>query len=229
MDLTSSELRRRLAAAGATADDEVYAYVIDTVKPANGLYRQTGSAPNWQGHTLTLCTCKHDMRATLSPDQWRGKWVAGFNGWSLPWHKQQGLVILMRVGETYGSQAELVQALRDSGRQGVVSAKDSRFHPFGDLMIPRGPGVPRNPHDPQNYHPPIPGHAHSPSHSPDGWHDDVDHKGRGGKQAAMLVGEEAFSFCWTRPMVRRRHPGLTRPYRVWTMAALLDDLEAVPS
>jgi hypothetical protein len=230
LNLTIDQLRERLGSAGNPDDQEVYGYVIASVVPdGRGGFLQTGSAPNWEGDTLTLCTCKHEMRTYLPPVEWlRGKWIAGLCGWSLPFRKQQSLVTLMRVGEAYSSHAELVQALRDSGRQAVVDAKDSRVHKLGDLMIPRGSGMPANPFDPGSYERPIPGHAHSSSKHPDGWHNDVDHLGRSGRQPAMLVGDPALTFRWTQPMVRRRRPGLTKPCRIWPLAEFLDDIEGVP-
>lgn len=230
VDLNERELRKRIAVAGATADDLVYGYVIRTIKPdSKGGFKQTGSAPNWQGDSLTLCTCKHEMRTYFSPEAWKGKWIAGLCGWTKEFNKQQALVILMRVGETYPSQAHLVHALRQMGRQHVVDAKDSRKHALGDLMIPLGEGIPANPHDPRAYHSPIRGHAHSDDDDPDQWHNDVNHAGSSGRQAAMLAGDAAFSFRWTRPMVRRSRPGETRPCRIWTMADFLDDIEGVPT
>ena len=231
VDLTDLDLRKHLALAGATADDIVYGYVIATIKPdGRGGFQQTGSAPNWQGDTLTLCTCKHEMRTSLTPEEWRrNKWIAGLCGWSQAFKKQQSLVILMRVGETFTSQAELVDTLLRTGRQQVVDAKDSRAHPLGDLMVPRTPGATPNPFDPGAYFPPIRGHAHSSVDNPDQWHNDVNHRGRSGRQPAMLVGDSNFSFRWTRPMVRRSRPGETRPCRLWRMADFLEDIEAVPA
>jgi len=45
-------------------DGLVYGYVLTTVKgDGSGGFVQTGSAPNFQGGLITLCTCKHWMRA----------------------------------------------------------------------------------------------------------------------------------------------------------------------
>jgi hypothetical protein len=56
----------------------VYCYVITTVKNRGGQLVQNGSAPNFQGGMITLCTCKHPMRSFLEPDEWKGTWIAGF-------------------------------------------------------------------------------------------------------------------------------------------------------
>ncbi|OCS45069.1 hypothetical protein BEK67_23340 [Ralstonia pickettii] len=53
------------------------------------------------------------MRASLTPEQWmKGIRVAALTSWGNISSKQQSLVYLMRVGEAYASQAELVYALR---------------------------------------------------------------------------------------------------------------------
>lgn len=228
VDLPIDQLRGRIAQAGSP-DEDVYAYVVRSVRPANGEYVQTGSAPNFQGALITLCTCKHSMRATLSPEQWQqGVWVAGLTSWDKAFGKQQSLVYLMRVGEAYASQAELVQALRRSGRSGVVDAKDSTRHRLGDLVIPASDEVTGNDRYLHTaYVPPMVGHSHRRRAEDHGWEDDVNYVGAGGAQSAMLAGDLNFSFMWTRPIVRRRRPGPTRPYRKWTLTSLLDDLEAV--
>lgn len=229
VDLAIEELRERIAQVGAS-DELVYAYVVRSVRPANGGYMQTGSAPNFQGGLITLCTCKHGMRATLSPEQWQqGIWVAGLTSWDKAFGKQQSLIYLMRVGEAYASQAELVDALHRSGRSAVVEAKDSTQHRLGDLMIPASDTVAgTDRHRPAAYVPPMVGHAHRRTAADRGWENDIDYVGAGGEQSAMLAGDLNFSFMWTRPIVRRRRPGHTRPYRKWTLTSLLDDLEAVP-
>lgn len=227
-NLSIEELRTRIAQVGAS-DEDVYAYVVRSVRPANGEYVQTGSAPNFHGGLITLCTCKHSMRATLTSEQWqRGVWVAGLTSWDKAFGKQQSLVYLMRVGEAYASQAELVEALRQSGRSAVVDAKDSTQHRLGDLMIPASTDVTgNNRYSPAAYLPPIVGHSHRSSAEDTRWEYDVNYVGAGGGRAVMLAGDLNFSFVWTKPLVRRRRPGPTRPHRKWTLTSILDDLEAV--
>lgn len=229
-DLDVETLRRRIAEVGCTDDERVYGYVVRSVRPRNGEYVQTGSAPNFNGGLITLCTCKHSMRASLTPEQWQKvTWVAGLTSWDKDFNKQQSLVYLMRVGEAYASQAELVQELRRSGRSPVVDSKDSTRHTLGDLMIPAKRSVSSaDRFSPSAYLTPILGHSHRHKEADYGWRDDVNYLGRDGRQAAMLVGDVDFSFMWTRPLVRRRNPKHTRPYRKWTLSTFLDDIEAVP-
>jgi hypothetical protein len=75
LDLTLPELARRLRKSEGAA----YSYVVKSVRmDDSGRYsEQHGSAPNFQGSCLTLCTCKHQMRTSLACPDWRGIWVAG--------------------------------------------------------------------------------------------------------------------------------------------------------
>ena len=75
--------------------DKTYSYVVRTVKvkkleSATVGFEQHGSAPNFQGDLLTLCTCKHQMRSRLSADQWQENvWLAGFTSRTIHKGKQQ--------------------------------------------------------------------------------------------------------------------------------------------
>lgn len=228
LDLDIGSLSRELASIDAAAED-VYGYVVRTVGFEGTRYVQEGSAPNFNGGLITLCTCKHGMRSALTPGQWKqGVWVAGFTSWDRRSGKQQSLVYLMRVGEAYASQADLVQALRQSGRASVVQSKNSTLHPLGDLMLPASASLAgADRFSPSAYRVPVLHHAHRRTDDDCGWHDDINYSGYAGRQPAMLVGDERFSFAWTHPVVKRREPGPTRPYRKWTLSTLLEDLEDV--
>ena len=227
-DLGIDELRLGIGAVGNTDNEVVYGYVVRTVHLSQGKFDQQGSGPNWDGGQITLCTCKHSMRASLPTHDWlKGKWVAGLTGWNDKFGKQQSLIYLMRVGEAYDSQAAMVHQLRISDRESVVRAKDSSVNLLGDLMIPIATDTPSNPFSPDAYHPPLIGHPHRLKAKDTGWQYDVHYVGRGGREAAMLVGDSRFSFRWTQPMVRRSQPGYTRPYRIWTLSDFLADIEGV--
>lgn len=228
-DLDMEALAKRLAAVGDPADQTVYAYVITTVHLADGRFVQHGSAPNFDGGLITLCSCKHSMRATLTVEQWkRGIWVAGFTSWSKEFKKEQSLIYLMRVEEAYESQADLVFALRGSGRADIVDAKSSTSNHLGDLMVPRSNKLAGDDRfKPESYMTPMVGHAHRITAADVGWKDDIDYVGRGHLQAAMLAGDPQFSFNWTRQTIRRRVPSATRPYRVWSLMEFLDGLAPV--
>ena len=54
--------------------DRAYSYVVRSVKLDRSTmsFEQHGSAPNFQGEVLTLCTCKHQMRSSQPAEEWRG-------------------------------------------------------------------------------------------------------------------------------------------------------------
>jgi hypothetical protein len=223
-DLDVETLRRHIVPAGST-ENVVRIYVVCTVCPVNGLYVQKGSGPNLSGGSITLCTCKHQMRARYTPCEWKqGVWVVGFTSWDKRFNKQQSLFMLMRVGEAYSSHAELVDALQRSGRSSVVSAKDSRHNELGDLMMPIKSGLAgADRFAVDSYHTPMVGHAHHKTAVDYLWHDDVS------RPAAVLVGDPDFSFKWTRAIVRRRNPDVIRDYYNWSLDDFLANIEAVPS
>jgi hypothetical protein len=228
LDLAS--LEQRINAVGGLFHEPVYFYVATSLSPGNGDFVQEGSAPNIDGGLITLCTCKHSMRALHSPEKWPNNfWVAVLTGYSIPFKHQQSLYCLMRVKEAYQSQAELVQALHRTGRSAVVDAKNSMLHELGDLMIPRNSNLSGEERfSPSAYHEPMIGHAHRGKESDTGWHNDIAYRDRWNRIPSMLVGDADLSFTWTRPVVRRTNPSETRPWRKPTLGEFIQKLEAVP-
>ncbi|MCX4170810.1 MULTISPECIES: hypothetical protein [Paraburkholderia] len=225
-NLGIDELRIRLAALGPPENHIVYAYVVRTVRLRNGLLEQTGSGGNFDGDVVTLCTCKHGMRATLSSGEWRRKWIAGFTSYTAEFGHQQYLKYLMRVGEAYDSQFDLVQALRDSERDAVVDSKDSRKNPVGDVFLPKSllSDGDENWH-PASYQAPMVKHAHRHERDDTQWHNDIEYRDRYGRHPSLLVGDTAWTFVWNERLVRRAHPALVRGHRKWTLADLLLELD----
>jgi hypothetical protein len=226
-NLTLDELATRLRGIGPLEDQKSFCYVVRTVRLINGVLVQTASAPNFDGGYITLSTCKHSMRATMPTEAWlRGVWIASMSSWDLESSKQQSLVYLMRVGESYGSHFELVQSLKDSGRTVTLKAKASTTNRRGDVMIPASaelsPGEYRSV---PAYVPPMVGHAHREDACKTDWEDDIAYVSRGGTPAALLVGDPDFSFTWSKQMIRNARPGALRPYRVGDLGALLSNLE----
>lgn len=68
--LSLPNLKRRLR----STTGDVHSYVVRSVKlnRATKHFAQKGSAPNFQAGYITLCTCKHQMRATQPAESWRG-------------------------------------------------------------------------------------------------------------------------------------------------------------
>jgi hypothetical protein len=197
------------------------------VRLINGVLVQTASAPNFDGGYITLCTCKHSMRATMPVDAWlRGVWIAGMNKWDVESGKQQGLVYLMRVGEAYGSHFELVQAFQGSSRTVTVEIKAATTNSRGDVMIPKSAQLAPDEHRSMSgYISPMVGHAHRNEQNDTHWANDIEYVSKKGKSATLLVGDPAFSFTWSKQMIRNKKPGSLRPYRRWDLGTLLSNLE----
>ena len=172
----------------------VYRYVITSVHNEGGRYLQRGSGPNFQGGMVTLCTCKHRMRTYLSPDDWKGKWVAGFTGLGAGGGRN-ALFFLARVAHAYESHYDLWY----SGEVPTETkrAKSAALSRHGDLLEPVGGSV--DPFDPLSYHPPNEAHSHSKNNT---WHGDVRYTGgRWVREAALLVGDPGRTFLWDRPTI----------------------------
>ncbi|MFN0137993.1 MAG: hypothetical protein ACKVS9_17965 [Phycisphaerae bacterium] len=187
-DANLAELRRRVAG-------PVRYYVIASIDASSDRFVQNGSAPNFAGGFITLCTCKHRMRTAHSAEDWVGQWVAGFTRKALG-HQ---LVYLMRIGWAFDSH-------RDLGGSRVLPArtkhlKSAHINTNGDVFEYRE----GSPHSPASYEPPHPAHSHA---NPASWHRDVGYRGRK-RPAALLVGDPTATFIWTRPMITISEP----PYR----------------
>ncbi len=174
----------------------VYCYVLTTVKDAGGKFAQAGTAPNFQGGLVTLCTCKGQMRSGREVDAWRDIWIAGITGAEAGLLGQGYLFYLMRVEHAFASHGDL-WAWLSAHVPNAARAKAADKHPLGDVYRPRDLGV--NPYAPAAYIPPRPDHPHST----DGvWRADVNYRSRYGRRPALLVGDPHNSFLWTAPHVR---------------------------
>jgi hypothetical protein len=143
---------------------------------------------------------------------------------------QQALAFLMRVGEAYPSQFDLVQALRASGRTSTLEAKNASRHAKGDVYVPRSTELTREQgFSPEFYHAPVLPHAHRTSHDDTHWHEDIDYADRCGRRPAYLVGDPNNSFTWSRQMILNTKSGNLRPHRAWTLDQMLECLTMPPS
>lgn len=181
--ITSSDLDRAM----------VYCYVVATVEQRQGRFVQLGSGPNFQGGAISLCTCKHALRTFRDLADWPGIWIAGFTGVRAG-QGRNALVYLMRVGQAFASHADLWDARTIPAH--VKRAKAADANPFGDVFRPVSEGG--SPFKPRNYAAPHPRHCHR---SGNAWHGDIDYVGRGGRRAALLVGDPQASYLWDRPML----------------------------
>ena len=206
-----SDLRSQLG----SEDTAVYCYVIGTIKNRGGQFYQIGSGPNFQGGLITLCTCKHFMRAFMGYKEWPGKWVAGFCGIAAA-NGQNALVYLMQVGNAFKSHYDLWQFLPITTREAKAA---SRSH-FGDVFEPGGPVV--DCFDHRNYEPPVENHGH---HADNAWHKDINYCHR--HRASLLVGDPVYSFLWDRPTIIYKDGRIHRGQKKITLTRLFDKLEVL--
>jgi hypothetical protein len=176
----------------------VYVYIVTTVKVQGARFVQEGSAPNFQGGSISLCTCKHKDRASPPPlgcrgpnrdDPWKGVWVAGLCSPSQA--RPRGLFYLMRVEATFPSHAKCWEGL------GRPLAKSAHIHPFGDIYEPL-PAAFDAPWSKENYKGHLSGHCHGPGDRKKdievGYYSMQRHP-------RLLVGDVRRSFLWSAPQI----------------------------
>ncbi|HRQ39873.1 MAG TPA: hypothetical protein PLD25_18350 [Chloroflexota bacterium] len=210
MNLCLDDLRDEIV-----KDAIVYCYVITTIKNPNGQFYQTGSAPNFQGDFITLCTCKHFMRTFLEPEEWLGKWVAGFSGVAAGYGRN-ALVYLMNIGHAFDSHQTLWLSPEISDE--TKEAKATDIHRFGDVYRPKELSYSDLRFDHQSYKPPVEKHPHF-----DNWLPDISYKRK--RKATLLVGEPAQSYLWNRPMVFYTNGRIHRGQKKMVLLNLLEKLE----
>jgi hypothetical protein len=197
----------------------VYCYVETSIALYPYGFVQEGSGPNFQGGLITLCTCKHMMRSSLTIREWPNCWVAGFSSRSLkPGEGRNFLAYLMKVGQAFRSQRDIWNALPNDTREAKAADRDR----LGDLYRPTSASS--DPYDPGNYMPPRSDHSHCNSRAI--WKKDID-DGHFGRRPALLVGEPAFSFLWNRPMISLTPPPLSRNYERNRFSGLPELLDAL--
>jgi hypothetical protein len=219
LNLTLSALRSRLVDI-ESQDATVYCYVIKTIESDGGEFLQTGSAPNFQGDLITLCTCKHFMRTFLDAPAWQGKWVAGFTGVKAGGGRN-ALVYLMRVAYAFESHRDLWHsgALTSAAREAKAADRDQ----FGDVYRPK-PGQ-GDPFAPRNYERPVKKHVHAQCGSAREWHNDIQYPcGCAGRRPALLIGQVGLSVLWSKPMLCHSS-ALHRGQRKCTLGKLLEQMQ----
>jgi hypothetical protein len=190
---------------------DVYVYVVDTVELARRRFAQGGNSPNFQGGVVTLCACKHMMRAReVFGRSGRPLWIAGITRSGLvDRRRRRYLFSLMYVPLThrFESQAEMWESLAPETRE----AKSAAFSPLGDLYEPLREGLRGEAAlAVENYRPPCSEHGHFRNGT---WPKDINERYHR-RSPHMLKGDPNHSFLWTRPALRlneslplRREPG----------------------
>ena len=171
-------------------EDTVYSYIVTTVERRKGRLRQEGSAPNFQGGLITLCSCKHWMRTFRNIESWKRVWIAGYTSKSLG----NKLFYLMRVSEAFESHRELW--FSDCVSEETKSRKAAHLSRFGDIYEPKSETS--DAYSPRDYTLPRQSHVHRDS---DIWRKDIDYPAKHGRRPALLVGDPKHSFLWDDPVL----------------------------
>ena len=194
LNLTVSQLIRQV---GYT-EEGCLSYILRSVKldRSNLHFEQRGSAPNFQGGYLTLCTCKHQMRSSLIAPQWNNSWIAGFTSRCIH-KKRHWLFYLTRVAAAHESHFDLWDALPET----VRDAKSAQEHFLGDLYTPKTNVSEDDRFNPRRYFVPS-RHSHRKNTCDSSWHNDINYKysHRYGRPS-LLLGEPQLTFLWDRPII----------------------------
>lgn len=166
---------------------------------------------------MTLCTCKHKMRAYRDLEQWRNAWVAGFTTLGAG-DRSNVLIYLMEVAEAFESHHDLWYGLPKAIRW--AKAADVKGNILGDIYRPRGKLLDGERFRMSGYHKPCPSHVHH-----DGWKKDVDYQSPT-RRAALLVGDPKKSFLWSRPVISVPFR-IARGQKKMLLIDLLDSLQEV--
>ena len=191
----------------------VYSYVVRTVKlNLESEFEQHGSAPNFQGDLLTLCTCKHQMRSRLSPDQWEdGVWIAGFTSRTI-YEGKHWLFYLAKVKSAHDSHSDLWNDMEADSR----NEKSAHEHYLGDLFKPTNPKPTGEAvFSPSRYSMPE-NHVHRQYPGHNVWKKDINYRHAvTARHAPLLVADPRLTFLWKEPMIffaRKKH---CRDYHTW--------------
>ncbi|MFM9962192.1 MAG: hypothetical protein ACKV2Q_13310 [Planctomycetaceae bacterium] len=194
-----------------------YSYVVRTVKLKQEAttFEQHGSAPNFQGDVLTLCTCKHQMRSRQSADQWQDDvWIAGFTSRTI-YDRKHWLFYLAKVKLAHDSHTDLWSSMDADSR----NSKAAHVHYLGDMFKPKTP-IPTGDaqFSPARYVSPTL-HAHRWRDDEgwhNGWHNDISyHLTSKLRNPPLLVADPMLTFLWDEPMIylaKRKH---CRDYCKW--------------
>jgi hypothetical protein len=182
--------------------DRAYSYVVRTVKwdHETATFEQHGSAPNFQGDVLTLCTCKHQMRTSRAAEDWQGVWLAGVTSRTIHDGKHW-LFYLAKIKSAHESHADLWTRMTPISRR----AKAAHVHYLGDIFKPKTPlPTAAARFSPVRYVSP---HLHAHRwREEDGWHNDWHndisyHLAHKFGHPPLLVADPRHTFIWTEPMI----------------------------
>lgn len=196
--------------------EEVYSYVLTTIKFIGDKFYQTGTGPNFEGGIITLCTCKHFMRAYKDSKDWKDVWVCGL----VNIKKKTYLQYLMKVDYAVDNMFDLCESLPKK----VLNVKSASNNKFGDVYTP----VKRlrdsdDKYNIKNYNNPIENHKHKAT-----YHDDINFFYESlNRYPSLLIGDIKNSFIWTKPTIEIIHPNnlkFTQGCKNWKVKDFIDQL-----
>jgi hypothetical protein len=180
-------------------DRPAYVYVVTTaLLLPNGTFNQTGSAPNFNGGCITLCTCKHKDRSSPPPlkcrgpnhhDPWQGVWVAGICSATVL--RPRALFYLMLIDQTYDSHRAIWVALRGPW------AKSAFRNPIGDIYEPLS-SAKTYPWLESSYQPRLRGHVHDKNART---YDIEQTFYRPPRRPRLFLGNKRRSYVWSSPTI----------------------------
>jgi hypothetical protein len=204
-------------------DSRAYSYVLRTVGIDYDAttFEQYGSAPNFQGGVLSLCTCKHQMRATQTSDDWEGVWVAGFTSRTIH-DGRHWLFYLAKIESAHQSHADLWQALTARTR----NAKAADRHFLGDIFRPKSPApTGKARYSPSRYVTPT-ANAHRQQRGNKGWHNNINYPlAVKYGHPALLVADPHKTFIWKEPMIYFTGDHCRNFFKWHTLPELLTQLQ----
>ncbi len=189
--------------------ENTYSYVLTTAKYKEGKFQQHGSAPNFEGGVLTLCTCKHRMRALGPPSNqekpWKDYWITGFTSKS-QYKEKQWLFYLAKIQKSYESHSDIWHC-KELWKNYSRIEKCVSENPLGDIFEPENDKKLENKdrYEPTNYSNPCESHSHGKGSQ---WHDDIKeykykYKENEKKKHHNLLAaaEPKQTFIWTKPAI----------------------------
>jgi len=192
-----------------------YSYVVSTVAwdQETAIFEQYGSAPNFQGNHLTICTCKHQMRSRLSTEEWESDvWIAGFTSRSIHMSKHW-LFFLAKVDTAHDSHTDLWDSMDAESRR----QKAAHLHYLGDLFKPIAPKpMGHERFSPHRYVMPVV-HAHRQYSGHSSWKKDINYRhATTFSRPPLLVANPRLTFLWKEPMVYFAQKKHCRDYLKWS-------------
>ena len=192
-----------------------YSYIVRTVEwdHVTMIFEQYGSAPNFQGDHLTLCTCKHQLRSRLSAGEWEDDvWLAGFTSRTIHDGKHW-LFFLAKVETAHESHSDLWSSKDADFRKD----KAAHLHYLGDLFKPTTPKPTGDARFSASRYLMPSVHAHRQYPGDDGWKNDINYRHAvTSSHAPLLVADPHLTFLWEEPMIFFAPKNHCRDYHKWS-------------